>query len=97
MVPKRTPDRPDSRVGSPSTAEAADGPGGCRRQKIELHSLLGEDGKVQVEVVWQSMKRPGANRRIERGVFAISQLADEDRPSFFERVNALICEFEDER
>jgi hypothetical protein len=94
MATKRTLDRLDSRVGSQSIAGTACSPDGLRRQKIELHSLLDEDGKMQVEVVWQSMKRAGANQRIKKGVFAIAQLDGEDRPSFVERANALICEFE---
>ncbi len=96
MVTKRTPDQPDSRVGSQSMAGTAHSQNGLRRQMIELHSLLGEDGRMQVEVIWKCMQRAGANRRIQKGVFAIAQLAGEDRPSFVERVNALICEFEDE-
>ncbi len=96
MVAKQTPDRPDSRIGSQSMAGTAHNHDGPRRQMIELHSVLGEDGRMQVEVIWKCMKRAGPNRRIQKGVFAIAQLAGEDRPSFVERVNALICEFEEE-
>ncbi|MEO5688980.1 MAG: hypothetical protein ABIR54_16605 [Burkholderiaceae bacterium] len=91
MGSKRTQDRTDCRVGTQAIAGTATGQQGLRRQKFELHSVLGEDGKVQVEVVWKSMDRAIGNQPIKTGVYAITQLAGEDRPSFIDRVDAFMC------
>jgi hypothetical protein len=97
MGSKRTPDRPDARVVSRALAGAATGHEGIGRQKFELHSLLGEDGNVQVEVVCKSMAGARGSQAIKTGVYSIAQLAGEDRLSFIDRVDAFMCELDAKR
>ncbi len=92
MGSTRTRDRQDSGAGLKPRADPTSDRCVLKRQACELHSVLGEDGKVQVEVVWKSTDPARGRQRAATGVYAFNQLTGEDRQAFIDRVDAFMCE-----